>query len=318
MLLNIIILLVGFVVLIKGAEILIDGASSLAKNFKVSSLLIGLTVVSLGTCLPELAVSIKSIISGNGDIILGNVIGSNIINILLILGISSLVCSLKVNDNTIHKEIPTMILISLLLVTLFTDSLFDQNQVNMISRSDGVVILLFFMVFIYYLFSIIRNKEDKNNDTDKPKFSILKSIIYVIIGLIGVIIGSNFVVDSVTFIAQVLGISERLISLTVIAIGTSLPELVTSVVAAKKGEHDLLIGNIVGSNIFNIGIVLGLPVAIFGGISGVGFSYIDLIVLLLSAFILLVSTGTRKTISKREGIVMLLVFVIYYTYIIIG
>ena len=182
MILNILILIIGFVLLIKGADILVDGASSIARNLKVSSLLIGLTVVTFGTGIPELAVSIKSIISGNSDMLLGNVIGSNIINILLILGISSVICPLRVKNNTIHKEIPMMILISILLVTLFTDSLFDIDKVNIITRSDGVVILLFFLVFIYYLISIIRKKREQDDNTliDNPKYPIFKSILFVI------------------------------------------------------------------------------------------------------------------------------------------
>ncbi len=321
MYLNIIILVVGFIILIKGSDMFVDGSSSIARNLKVSRLLIGLTVVTFGTGVPELALSIKSMLNGNGDIILGNVIGSNIINIILILGISSLIKPLKVKSNTIYKEIPIMILMTLLLTTLFSDNLFNINDVNIITRSDGFVILLFFLVFIYYLLSILRKKvedDDPNTDLDDPKYPIFKSIIYIILGLIGVVIGSNLVIDNVVEIAHILKVSERLISLTVIAIGTSLPELATSITAARKGEHDLLIGNIVGSNIFNIGIVLGLPIALFGSVSGIGFSYIDLVVLLLSAFILLISAGTKKTINRVEGIIMLSIFIIYYSYILLG
>ena len=247
--------------------------------------------------------------------VLGNVIGSNIINILLILGISSLFCTLRVKSNTIKKEIPITILMSLLLVTLFVDHLFDRNSVNIISRSDGVVILLFFTIFIYYLFSIIRKKTESDEESN-PKYPLLKSIIFVILGLIGIIIGSNLVVDSASKIASILGVSERMISLTVVALGTSLPELVTSIVSAKKGEQDLLIGNIVGSNIFNIGIVLALPVALFGGISGIGFSYIDLIMLMISAFMLFIVSKNDKVINKIEGIIMIITFIVYYSYVI--
>ena len=190
----------------------------------------------------------------------------------------------------------------------------------MISHSDGFVILLFFMVFIYYLFSIIRKKkedDDPNTLEDDPKFPMYKSVIFVLLGLVAIILGSNFVVDSASEIAKMMGISERIIALTIIAIGTSLPELVTSIVAARKGEQDMLIGNIIGSNIFNIGMVLGLPVALFGGVSGVGFSYVDLILFLTSALMLFVAASNDKVISKKEGIIMIFTFIMYYAYVII-
>ncbi len=321
MLLQILILIVGFLLLIKGADVFVDGASSTARNLNISRLVIGLTIVAFGTSAPELAVSMKALMSNSGDMVLGNVIGSNIINILLILGVSSLFCTLRVKSNTIRKELPITIMLSLLLVTLFVDNLFDQSQVNMISHSDGFVILLFFMVFIYYLFSIIRKKteaDDPNTLEDNPKYPMYKSIIFTLLGLIGVMAGSHFVVESASSIAEYLGVSERMIALTVIALGTSLPELVTSVVAARKGEQDLLIGNIIGSNIFNIGIVLGLPVAIFGGISGVGFSYVDLVLFLVSALMLFVAASNDKVISKKEGIIMIFTFITYYAYVIFG
>lgn len=321
MLIQMLILLIGFLLLIKGADTFVEGASSTARNLNISRLVIGLTIVAFGTSAPELAVSFKALMSGNGDMVLGNVIGSNIINILLILGVSSLCCTLRVKSNTIRKELPITILMSLLLVTLFIDHLFDPNDQNMISHSDGFIILLFFMVFIYYLFSVIRKKteiDDPNTLEDNPKYTLSHSLIFTLLGLIGVIAGSHFVVESASKIAEILGVSERMIALTVIALGTSLPELVTSVVAAKKGEQDLLIGNIVGSNIFNIGIVLGLPVAIFGGISGIGFTYVDLILFLVSALLLFVTASNDRIISKKEGIIMIFVFITYYAYVIMG
>lgn len=321
MFLQIMILLSGFLILIKGADIFVEGASSTARNLNVSRLMIGLTIIAFGTSAPELAVSIKALMSNSGDMVIGNVIGSNIINILLIIGVSSLFCTLRVKSSTIRKELPITILMSLLLVVLFIDNLFDPAQTNMISHSDGFVILLFFMIFIYYLASIIRKKKEADDpDTleDNPKYPMIQSIIFTILGLVGVMAGSHFVVDSASKIAEFLGVSQRMIALTVIALGTSLPELVTSIVAAKKGEQDLLIGNIIGSNIFNIGIVLGLPVAIFGGISGVGFSYVDLILFFVSAVMLFVAASNDKVISKKEGIVMIFTFIVYYAYIIIG
>lgn len=314
MILDIILLVVGFIILIKGADIFVDGASSIAGNFKISKMLIGLTIVAFGTSAPEFAVSVKSLISGNGDIVLGNVIGSNILNILLILGISSLFHFLNVKNNTVKKELPITLLITTLFAVLLSDHLFDSNITNAFTRSDGIVLLLFFLVFIYYLISMARNKID--DDQNEKYMPIVKSIVYTIIGLVCIIVGSNFVVDSASSLAAIIGISEKMISLTVIAFGTSLPELVTSVTATKKGEYDIAIGNVVGSNIFNIGMVIGLPIAIFGGISDITFNYIDLIVMLLSALLLFIFSFKDKRISKKEGIAFLILFVIYYSYVI--
>ena len=315
MLLQIILLVVGFVVLIKGADIFVDGASNLARNFKLSKMLIGLTIVAFGTSAPELAVSIQSILSGSGEIVLGNVVGSNILNILLILGCASLVHDLKVKNSTVKKEMPMTLLLTSLLVVLMSDKLLNHQE-NILTRGDGITILLFFCVFIYYLFSMMRNKSEEEKEDEKI-YSLTKSIIYTIGGIIAIVLGSNLVVNSATFIAEEIGISERIIGLTIIALGTSLPELVTSIVATKKGEYDIAIGNVVGSNIFNIGMVLGLPVAIFGGIPVGTFSYIDLGFLLASALALFAFSVNDYKIRKYEGIMLLIMFVIYYTMILI-
>lgn len=314
MILNVFLLILGFVVLIKGADVFVDGASSVAGNFKVSKMLIGLTIVAFGTSAPELAVSIKSVVSGSGDMVLGNVIGSNILNILLILGISSLVHSLSVKNNTVKKELPITLLITTLFAVLLSDHLFDKNVVNSFTRSDGVVVLLFFLVFIYYLISMTRNKIDDDQDTQYMKLG--KAFIYTIVGLICIVVGSNFVVDSASYLAKAIGISEKMIALTVIALGTSLPELVTSVTATNKGEYDIAIGNVVGSNIFNIGLVIGIPVSLFGGISNITFSYIDLFVMFLSVFLLFIFSFHDRKINYVEGIIFLLIFVIYYSHVI--
>jgi len=270
----ILLLIVGFILLIKGADILVDGASSLAENFKVPKMVIALTIVAFGTSAPELAVSIQAVIAGNSDIVLGNVVGSNILNILLILGVSSLFAPLGVKTNTVHKEIPITILISSLLMVLAFDNMYDSSVTNVISRTDGIVILLFFSIFLYYLFSIMRNR-DKDEETN-PKYKILPSLGLLILGLAGIILGSDFVVDNASAIAKVLGVSDKMISLTVVALGTSLPELVTSVQAARKGENDIAIGNVIGSNIFNIGFVIGIPATFIGAINASGFNYIDI------------------------------------------
>ena len=316
MILNIILLIVGFVILIKGADVFVEGASGVAGNFKISKMLIGLTIVSFGTSAPEFAISIKSLLSGSGDIVLGNVIGSNILNILLILGCSSIVHSLTVKSNTVKKELPITMLITILFAVLLSDAIFDKDMINQFSRSDGIVLVLFFTVFLYYLIKMARNKTEE--DADKDLISMKKAAIFTIIGIVGIVLGSNFVVDSASYIAKAIGVSERMISLTIIALGTSLPELVTSVTATMKGEYDIAIGNVVGSNIFNIGIVVGIPVAIFGGIGHIAFSYVDLIVMVVSAIIVFLFSFNDYKITRHEGIGLLLLFVSYYGYVILG
>lgn len=314
MFLNIILLIVGFIILIKGADIFVDGAASIAGNFKVSKMLIGLTIVAFGTSAPEFAVSVKSLLSGNGDMILGNVIGSNILNIVLILGVSSMFHSLTVKNNTVKKELPITILITTLFSVLIFDNLFDKKFTNELTRSDGIVLLLFFMVFIYYLIRMARNKIDE--DQEEVYMPIIKAIAFTIVGIISIIFGSNIVVDNASRIAINLGISEKMVALTIIALGTSLPELVTSITATRKGEYDIAIGNVVGSNIFNIGVVVGIPITLFGGISRITFNYIDIIVMLLSAILLFVFAFNDRKITKKEGIVFLLVFILYYSYVV--
>lgn len=312
MIIQIIILIIGFVLLIKGADLFVDGASSTAQNFKVSKMLIGLTIVAFGTSAPEFAVSMSALMSGNTDMVLGNVIGSNILNILLILGIAAVICPIKLKDNTVKKEIPLCILISMLIVTLFLDNTINNELLNQFTRSDAIAVLLFFAVFMYYIISLSKNKIDEDT---KPQYGLFKSIVFVLLGLAGIIIGSDLVVDSASKIATTLGISERVISLTVIAFGTSLPELVTSIVSAKKKELDILVGNIIGSNIFNICIVLSVPVSIFGTISPSSFNFIDMFMLILSSIMLCVFSITNKKITKSNGIVMLITFAVYYSLI---
>lgn len=248
--------------------------------------------------------------------VLGNVIGSCILNILLILGIAAVIKPIKITNNTIRKELPLCMLITVLLAVLFIDTLIGGGTVNQITRADAIVILLFFGVFLYYLIGLaLQKKEDK--EKSKPKFGLGKSLLLVAVGLAGIVIGSQLVVDSATNIAEAIGLSERLIALTVIAFGTSLPELVTTIMAAKKGEHELAVGNIIGSNIFNICIVLGLPVLIFGTMTPVGFSYLDLIMMVVSAVLLFIFSASTKRINRMEGAAMLALFVAYYAVILI-
>lgn len=315
MIMSIILLILGFTILIKGADLFVDGASGIAGNFKISKMLIGLTIVAFGTSAPEFAVSVKSLLAKSGDIVLGNVIGSNILNILLILGCSALVHSLTVKNSTVKKELPITMLFTTLFAVLLSDSIFDKGISNQFTRLDGIVLLLFFSVFIYYLISMARKKIEEEQEVILP---MSKSILFTIIGIAGIVLGSNFVVDSAVFLAKSLGVSERLIALTIIAFGTSLPELVTSITATKKGEYDIAIGNVVGSNIFNIGVVIGVPVALFGGIGLINFSYIDLLVMIISAIFLFMFSFNDYKISRKEGFLFLILFVTYYTYVLIS
>lgn len=309
MLVSILLLVLGFVLLIKGADIFVDGAASMASHLKVSKILIGLTIIAFGTSAPELAVSINALASHNSDIVLGNVFGSNIMNIVLILGVAAIIHPIKFKYNTTKKELPMCLLISTLLVILFLDTTFNGAAINEITRSDAFVILLFFSIFVYYLISLSRQGVEEE---EKPKFGIVKSIIFVLLGLAGIVLGSDLVVDHASNLATLLGVSERVISLTIVAFGTSLPELVTTIVSSRKGEQDLLLGNIIGSNIFNICIVLGIPVAIFGTIIPSSFNYIDLVGLIGTALLLFIFAETSKKISKLEGTIMLGCFIVYY------
>ena len=222
----------------------------------------------------------------------------------------------NITPKTIKKEIPICLLISTALSVLLCDSYFDLGLTNRITRSDGIILVLFFSIFVYYLITTMRNKIDEDLQ-EEAKYGLKKSIIFTIIGIIALILGSDLVVENAVSIASKLGLSERFISLTVIALGTSLPELVTSITAAIKKEEDILIGNIVGSNIFNMCIVLGVPVALLGGVTITTFSMFDLCMLLVSSTILFVFASTDHKISKAEGILMLLTFIAYYSYIII-
>lgn len=316
--LQVALLIIGFVLLIKGADWLVDGASSVASNFKVSKLLIGLTIVAFGTGAPELAVSFSSLINGSTDILVGNVIGSNIINVLLLIGIAAVIRPIKVQKDTVSKELPLLLLISTALIILLLDVNLAEAVINTFSRADAIICLLFFCIFLYYLFSLARKNKKEAKKVEKPKYKIGKSFLFVILGLVGVVGGSQLVVNSASTIATTIGISERIISLTIIALGTSLPELVTTVMAAKKGESDLLVGNIVGSNIFNICIVLALPVAFAGGITPNNFEVIDLTMLVISSVLLCFLARRDHKISRTDGFLMLAIFLLYYGFIIYG
>ena len=308
-----IILIFGFIVLIKGADYFVDGASSIAKNLNVPDIFIGLTIVAFGTSAPEAAVSIRAMLSHNTDMVLGNIIGSNILNIVLILGVAASIAPIRVQNNTIKKEIPFLLLVSILLSVLFLDIPLQNGTVNMISRGDGIVILIVFAIFIYYLIQLARNGQSEEIEA---KYTLKLAIAYSLFGLLAIVIGGNFVVTSATNIATTLGVSQRFIALTIVALGTSLPELVTSVMAAKKGKQDIAIGNIIGSNIFNICFVAGLPSALFGNIVPKDPIGLDLLVMVFCTIVLYLFSKSEKIVSKNEGKVFLMMFVIYYGYLV--
>ena len=315
MLLQVIILTISFFVLIKGADTFVESASAVAKHLNVPDILIGLTIVAFGTSAPEASVSIKAVLAENSDMVLGNIIGSNILNILLILGISSIIAPIRVKDSTIKKEIPFLFLISLLMGILLMDTTLGEGTINMISRSDGCVILIFFTIFIYYLVTLANSGQSEEIET---KYSLKQAILYTILGLAAIVVGGNYVVDSATHIAVYLGVGQKFIALTIVALGTSLPELVTSITAARKGKQDLAIGNVIGSNIFNICFVAGFPAAFLGNIIPSTSVTLDLIVMILATVLLFFFSYSNKKISKGEGISFLVIFVLYYGYLIIS
>ena len=313
---QVVLLIVGFVVLIKGADWLIDGAVSTASHFKVSKMLIGLTIVAFGTGAPELAVSISSLLNGTTDMLLGNVIGSNILNILLLIGIAALIHPIRVKKDTVSKELPLLLLISTILIVLFLDVFLMDADANTISRADGIICLLCFTIFLFYIITMARKNRSAKKEVEKPKFKLKTSFILILVGLISVVGGSELVVSSASSIASAIGVSDRMIALTVIAFGTSLPELITTIKAAKKGETELLVGNIIGSNIFNICIVLRLPVALFGTVTPESFEALDIAMLVGSAAILLLAARSGRKITRGEGALMLATFALYYGYIV--
>lgn len=310
----ILLLVLGFFLLIKGSDIFVNALSSIATNFNMPKILIALTVAAFGTCAPELAISFQSISSGNGDVVIANVIGSTIVNILLIVGLAATIYPIRVRDNTVRKELPLMVLITSVFVLLFSDGFFDGSMLNTLTRLDGIVLVFLFLIFVYYLLSTFRKRNSLLEHKEKPRYSLTKSIILSILCIIIIVYGSDLVVDNAVIIAESLGISQKIITMTVIVIGTSLPELTMTILSAKRHEFDIAVGNIIGTNIFNIGIVLGLPIMIYGGISAVSFDMVDAIVVFIAAFSFFLFSRNDKEIKRSEGIFMLIIFVAYYLY----
>ncbi len=317
MIIALLFIVVGLAVLVKGADFLVMGSASIAKRFGVSSLVIGLTVVAFGTSLPELTVSVMASLRGNSDITLGNVVGSNTANILLILGVTSLLGLIPVSRSTVWKEIPFSLLAIVLVGLLGADMYFSQSGTNIISKRDGFVLLFFFAVFLYYIASI--SKSEENTDTGIKKYSNSMSLLMIGGGLAGLMVGGKLFVDGAVDMAHLLGMSERVIGLTIVAIGTSMPELVTSIVAARKGQNDIAVGNIVGSNIFNIFWILGLS-AVISPINVPEASFADIYMCIGATLLLFFAlfVGRRNNLERWQGIIFVMVYASYLTYLIRG
>ena len=307
----IVVLVVGFGALVYGADRLVDGASSLAARMRVSNILIGLTVVAFGTSCPELVVNVVSAIRGNTDIALGNVLGSNIFNILIILVLSACVRSLYVQYSTRQSEIPLALISAMALLVLGNDVLLNSDATNLLNRTDGIILLLFFAIFMGYIIQTARKEKGEHEDA-VAKYGSGKSIILVLLGLVLLIIGAEAIVKASTYIAERLGMSELIIGLTIVALGTYLPELATSIVAARRNNMDIAIANIVGSNIFNAFFILGIT-AVIRPIPLQSGSTVDLWVNVGVSLLLLIFVyiGKEKAISRTKGIIFILCYLLY-------
>lgn len=302
-------LVIGFVLLIKGADFFVDGSSSVAKRLRVSSLIIGMTIVAMGTSLPECSVSIRAALAHNTGVAVGNAVGSNMFNLMVVCGVCALLCPLAVKKTTLRRDFPFSVLVAILLMVL--------GWLGMsLGRLDGVICLLFFAFFLGWMISsAIRNRQSNKDAEEEYKIRpIWQCVIFIIGGVTAIAVGGDFVVDSASAIAKTFGMSQDLIGLTIVAFGTSLPELVTSIVAAKKQEADMALGNVIGSNIFNILFVLGIAAAISPMTIHME-NIIDMIALLIMSTIVLCFAWTKGKIQRLEGVVMLILYAAYAVYI---
>ncbi|MGL5313139.1 MAG: calcium/sodium antiporter [Peptostreptococcaceae bacterium] len=310
-------LIAGFLLLIKGADTFVIGSSSIAKTFNVPSLIIGLTIVAFGTSAPEAAVSITAALGGKNDMAIANVVGSNIFNLLAVIGVASILNPIKVQKSTILKEFPFVLLASVVLLILCHDTKFQGYDMNLLTRADGLMLLALFSIFMYYLIDMaITSKEEMDIDKADDKIPIGKSILMSILGIAGIIIGGQIVVNSASDIAISWGMTENLVGLTIVSIGTSLPEFVTSIIAARKGESDIAIGNVVGSNLFNILFVLGIS-SVIHNIQIHPIVFVDMIVMILVSVIVYIFAVTKRSVNKPEGIILTLLYIAYMVFIII-
>ncbi len=305
---QVVLLIVGFVLLIKGSDFFVDGASSVASLLKIPTLIVGLTIVAFGTSAPEAAVSITSSFAGSNALAVSNVIGSNLFNMMLIVGLCALLNELKIGRDVVNKDLPFLVVITIILTAII---LIGWN----ISQIEGIILLIIIAAYISYLVYNAR-KSKESEIVEKPKMSLLRSIIYIVLGMAGIIIGADFVVDSASYIAMAFGMSETLVGLTIVAMGTSLPELVTSLTALKKDENQIVIGNVIGSNIFNILFVLGASSAISPMI--INPNMLTDIMLMLGVTILFYIFGkTQDKYDKREGAILVGLFIAYMAFAIL-
>ena len=314
---SVLLLIVGFIVLVKASDIFVDAVSSIATNLKMSKMMIALTVAAFGTCAPELAISFQSMGSGMGDIALANVLGSNVVNILLIVGLAACVAPIKVKNHVIKKELPILLVVtSMFCLCIISHKFGISNQQYVLDRQDGFMLLCFFGMFMFYILSVVQAKQGIL-EYDKPKYGIVKSIIYSIICCVVILFSSDLVVDNAVSLAKLIGVSTKIITMTVVVIGTSLPEMTMTVIAAKKGEFDFALGNIIGTNIFNIGVVLGLPLVIYGGFNSTSFNMVDVVAVFIAAVSLFLFARNDKKLSSLEGALMMSIFVMYYAYVLL-
>ncbi len=312
---------VGFIILIKGADLLVDGASSIGVKLKLPSIVIGLTIVSFGTSLPELLVNMVASFNGNSQLAIGNVLGSNIANILLILGISALIRPLPITKNTYFSEIPFSLIATLLVGFLANATIFneaDQTDGLLLSSYDGVVLLFFFVLFLSYVYVVAKQNNDEIEGLEIPIMTNQKSVIYILIGIVGLYFGGQWVVNGAIELATLFGMSQSFIGLTIVAIGTSLPELVTSIIAVRRNNTDIAVGNAVGSNIFNLLWILGLSATIkplaFEVVSN---SDIFMIIIASTMLIMAVIVGKKTVISRWEGLWFFLAYIAYMVFLVI-
>jgi cation:H+ antiporter len=312
-----ILFIVGFVLLIKGAGMLVDGSSSLARRFNVPPLVIGLTIVAFGTSAPEMIVSIFASFQGNTEIAIGNILGSNIANILLILGISALIYPVTAKKSTLWREIPFSLLAALAVGVLANDIMIDGDIFSALTRSDGLILLGFFVIFLYYIASMVGGNGEKEEVSDKKEWRVSKSIGYILIGLLALVVGGKWIVDGAVSVAEAMGISQSLIALTIVAVGTSLPELATSIVAAYKKESDIAIGNVIGSNIFNVFFILGTS-AVIRPLPFSTSSAFDILMAVGASIILfvLLFVGKKMVVERWQGGLMVLVYVAYVAFLV--
>jgi cation:H+ antiporter len=314
MIITFLLLLLGLALLLKGGDWLVDGATALARKYRVSELAIGLTIVAFGTSAPELVVNVLASAEGHADIAFGNVIGSNNFNLVFILGISGLIAPIAVSAGTVWKEIPMSLVAAVALLLLANDQLYGQETI-MLSRMDGIILLTLFALFLFYIYRNMRDETPEVESEQAPR-STLKTILFIAAGLGGLVVGGRLVVDSAVDIARFFQLSEKIIGLTIVAAGTSLPELVTSLVAIKKKSNDIAVGNILGSNIFNIFLVLGISSTIKPMPFSTVFN-IDITILLAGTVALFIAmfTGGKKKLDRWEAALLVAFFVGYMVYL---